>query len=129
MLTYALKELQSVRWYQGALSNPWQYCETRFWCSFTFLQRSRVGSNQCNLQPSMSWGRMRSGPLRQNKHRRHKLDALWEGPYEIKEVQLPNLVIQQVGKRKKRTIHVNLVKPFCSQEGQDENNSSVDCRN
>ena len=67
--------------------------------------------------------------LVQNKRKKHKLDALWEGPYEIKEVQLPNLVIQQVGKRKKRTIHVNLVKPFCSQERQDENNSPVDCRN
>jgi hypothetical protein len=58
--------------------------------------------------------------LVQNKHRKHKLDALWEGPYEIKDVQIPNLVVQRVGKRKKCTISVNLVKPFCSQERQNE---------
>jgi hypothetical protein len=66
--------------------------------------------------------------LVQNRKKRHKLDAQWEGPYEIKEVQLPNLVIQRVGKRR-RTIHVHLVKPFCSQERHDEDNSPMDCRN
>jgi hypothetical protein len=67
--------------------------------------------------------------LVQSKHRKHKLEALWEGPYEVEEIQLPNFVIQRVGKRKRHTIYANLVKPFCSQERQDEGNSPVDCRN
>jgi hypoxanthine-guanine phosphoribosyltransferase len=66
--------------------------------------------------------------LVQKKPRHNKLDALWEGPYEVKELRLPNLVLQRIGKRKTCILHMNLVKPFCSQDKGNEDNSFADCR-
>jgi hypothetical protein len=43
---------------------------------------------------------------------RQKLDPLWKGPYEIKEVKGSNAVVQEVGKRKRQEIHINRLKPY-----------------
>jgi hypothetical protein len=45
---------------------------------------------------------------------RQKLEPLWKGPYEIKEVKRPNAVIQEVGKRKHQEVHMNRLKPYFS---------------
>jgi hypothetical protein len=42
--------------------------------------------------------------------RKHKLDSIWEGPYEVKELKYPNVVIQRIGKRKHEKVHMNQVK-------------------
>jgi hypothetical protein len=42
---------------------------------------------------------------------RQKLDPLWKGPFEIKEVQGSNAVIQELGKRKHHRAHTNKLKP------------------
>jgi hypothetical protein len=63
--------------------------------------------------------------LLKREERKHKLDPVWEGPYEVKELRYPNLVIQRVGKRKREKVHMNQVF-HCSQEKQDEVASSLD---
>jgi hypothetical protein len=45
---------------------------------------------------------------------RQKLEPLWRGPYEIKEVKRPNAVIQELGKRKHQEVHMNRLKPYFS---------------
>ena len=45
---------------------------------------------------------------------RSKLEPLWKGPYEIKQVEWPNAVIQEVGKRKHHTVHTNRLKSYYS---------------
>jgi hypothetical protein len=45
---------------------------------------------------------------------RHKLDPLWKGPYETKEIRNSNAIIQEVGKRKHQEVHVNRFKPYFS---------------
>ncbi|PNF31840.1 hypothetical protein B7P43_G08901 [Cryptotermes secundus] len=65
--------------------------------------------------------------LVKKEQRKHKLEPIWEGPYEVKELKYPNLVIQRVGKRKREKVHMNQIKMFhCSQENQDEVTSSLD---
>jgi hypothetical protein len=54
---------------------------------------------------------------------RQKLEPLWKGPYEIKELKRPNAVIQEVGKRKKQEIHINRLKPYFSPHSGEENAS------
>jgi hypothetical protein len=50
-----------------------------------------------------------------------------EGPFEVKEVDYPNLVIQRIGKRKRDKVHLNQVKMFyCLQEEQDEVDLALD---
>jgi hypothetical protein len=36
--------------------------------------------------------------LVKGEQRKHKLDPIWEGPYEVKELEYPNLFIQRIGK-------------------------------
>ena len=43
---------------------------------------------------------------------RHKLEPLWKGPYEIKSIEGPNAIIQEVGKRKHQTLHTNRLKMY-----------------
>ena len=65
--------------------------------------------------------------LVKKEQRKHKLEPIWEGPYEVKELKYPNLVIHRVGKRKREKVHMNQIKMFhCSQENQDEVTSSLD---
>jgi hypothetical protein len=65
--------------------------------------------------------------LLKKEQRKHKLDPVWEGPYEVKELKYPNLMIQRVGKRKREKVHMNQVKIFhCLQDNQDEVDSSLD---
>lgn len=45
---------------------------------------------------------------------KHKLDALWKGPFEVIEDRDPNVVIQEVGKRKPHEVHKNRLKPYFS---------------
>jgi hypothetical protein len=45
---------------------------------------------------------------------RQKLEPLWKGPYEIKEIQGPNAVVQELGKRKEQKLHINRLKPYFS---------------
>jgi hypothetical protein len=45
---------------------------------------------------------------------RQKLDPLWKGPYEIKEMKNSNAIIQEVGKRKHQEVHGNPLKPYFS---------------
>jgi hypothetical protein len=45
---------------------------------------------------------------------RQKLDPLRKGPFEIKEVQGSNAVIQELGKRKHHRVHANRLKPYFS---------------
>jgi hypothetical protein len=57
---------------------------------------------------------------------KHKLDPLWEGPFQLKEVEYPNMVIQRIGKRKPQKVHMNQAKMFyCLQEELDEVASSL----
>jgi hypothetical protein len=51
-----------------------------------------------------------------------KLEPLWKGPYEIKELKRPNAV-KQVEKRKKQEIHMNRLKPYFSPLSGEENAS------
>jgi hypothetical protein len=65
--------------------------------------------------------------LLKKEQRKHKLDPVWEGPYEVKELRYPNLIIQRVGKRKREKVHMNQVKIFhCLPDNQDEVDSSLD---
>jgi hypothetical protein len=48
------------------------------------------------------------------KENKQKLDPLWKGPYEIKEIKGSNAVIQEVGKRKHQEVHINRLKPYLS---------------
>jgi hypothetical protein len=57
---------------------------------------------------------------------KHKLGPLWKGPFEVKGVEYPNLIIQRIGKRKREKVHINRAKMFCLQEEQDEIASSLD---
>jgi hypothetical protein len=57
--------------------------------------------------------------LIKNEQKKYKLDSLWEGPFEVKRVEYPNLIIQRVGKRKRERLHMNRAKMFCLQEEQD----------
>jgi hypothetical protein len=60
------------------------------------------------------------------EQRQHKLDPIWEGPYEVKELEYPNLFIQRIGKRKREKVHLNQVKLFHSLLGnQDEVKNGV----
>jgi hypothetical protein len=52
---------------------------------------------------------------------RHKLEPLWRGPYELKELKRPNAVIQEVGKRKRQEIHINRLKPYFSPLSGEDN--------
>lgn len=52
---------------------------------------------------------------------RHKLEPLWKGPFEIKEVKRPNAIIQEVGKRKHQEIHMNRLKPYFSSVTGEKN--------
>jgi hypothetical protein len=45
---------------------------------------------------------------------RQKLEPLWKGPYEIREVKRPNAVIQEIGKRKHQEVHMNRLKHYFS---------------
>jgi hypothetical protein len=45
---------------------------------------------------------------------RQKLDPLWKGPYEIKEIKGSNAIIQEVGKRKHYEVHINRLKLYFS---------------
>jgi hypothetical protein len=45
---------------------------------------------------------------------RQKLEPLWKGPFEIKEVKRPNAVIQELGKRRLQEVHMNRLKPHFS---------------
>jgi hypothetical protein len=51
---------------------------------------------------------------------RHKLQPLWQGPYELKELKRPNVVIQEVGKRKKQEVHLNRLKPYFTTLPEEE---------
>ena len=65
--------------------------------------------------------------LLKKENRKNKLDPIWEGPYEVKQLKFPNIIIQRVGKRKCSEVHLNRVKLFhCPQENQDEVTSSLD---
>jgi hypothetical protein len=65
--------------------------------------------------------------LLKKEQRKHKLDSVWDGPYEVKELKYPNLVIQRIGKRKRENVHMNQVKIFhCLQDNQDKVDSSLD---
>jgi hypothetical protein len=46
---------------------------------------------------------------------RQKLEPLWKGPFEIKEIQGTNAILQLIGKRTKQTVHINRLKPYFSQ--------------
>jgi hypothetical protein len=64
--------------------------------------------------------------LLKKEQRKHKLDPLWRGPFEVKAVEYPNLIIQRLGRRKREKVHMNRVKMFhCSQEERDEVASSL----
>jgi hypothetical protein len=52
------------------------------------------------------------------------LEPLWKGPYEIKEIQGPNAVVQEVGKRKEQKLHINRLKPYFSSISGTKNESS-----
>jgi hypothetical protein len=45
---------------------------------------------------------------------RQKLEPSWKGPFEIQEMKKPNAIIQELGKRKKREVHINRLKPYFS---------------
>jgi hypothetical protein len=45
---------------------------------------------------------------------RQKLDPLWKGPYEIKEIKGSNAIIQELGTRKHQEVHINRLKPYFS---------------
>jgi hypothetical protein len=45
---------------------------------------------------------------------RHKLEPLWNGPFEVKDVKRPNAIIQELGKRKHQEVHMNRLKPYFS---------------
>lgn len=45
---------------------------------------------------------------------RHKLEPIWKGPYEIKEMKGPNAIIQELGKRKHQEVHTNRLKTYFS---------------
>jgi hypothetical protein len=45
---------------------------------------------------------------------KQKLDPLWKGPYEIKQIQGSNAVIQEIGKRRHQEVHINRLKPYLS---------------
>jgi hypothetical protein len=42
---------------------------------------------------------------------RNKLDPSWKGIFELKEINWPNVTLQQIGKRKLRVVHSNRIKP------------------
>jgi hypothetical protein len=59
--------------------------------------------------------------LLRKEQRKHKLDPLWDGPFEVRRFEYPNLVIQRLGRRKQERVQMNPVKRFyCSREGDDE---------
>ena len=45
---------------------------------------------------------------------RNKLDPSWKGIFEIKEINWPNVTLQQIGKRKFQVVHSNRIKPYFS---------------
>jgi hypothetical protein len=45
---------------------------------------------------------------------RHKLEPMWTGPYEIKEMIRPNAIIQELGKRKHQEVLTNRLKTYFS---------------
>ena len=48
-------------------------------------------------------------------------------PYEVKQLKFPNIIIQNVGKRKQSEVNLNRVKLFhCPQENQDKVTHSID---
>jgi hypothetical protein len=51
---------------------------------------------------------------------RQKLEPLWKGPYEIKELKRPNAIIQEVGKRKRQEVHINRLKPYFPLSGGED---------
>jgi hypothetical protein len=64
--------------------------------------------------------------LVKKEQRKHKLAPLWQGPFEVKQIEYPNLVIQRIGKRKREKVHMNQVKMFYCLQEQDEVDSSLD---
>ena len=69
-------------------------------------QRLKVKSNECDFKEN--------DLVLLKVENRHKLDPLWKGPYEIKEIKGSNAVIQELGKRKHQEIHINRLKPYFS---------------
>jgi hypothetical protein len=47
-----------------------------------------------------------------NEQKGNKLDIIWKGPYEIKEINHPNVTIQELEKRKHITVHKNRIKQY-----------------
>jgi hypothetical protein len=45
---------------------------------------------------------------------RQKLDPLWEGQFEIQKINIPNAIIQGIGKRKRHEVHLNRQIPYFS---------------
>jgi hypothetical protein len=64
--------------------------------------------------------------LIQKEQRKHKLDSLWEGPFEVKRVEYPNLIIQRIGKRKRERVHMNRAKIFYYLEDEQNVATSLD---
>jgi hypothetical protein len=50
--------------------------------------------------------------LLKQEQRRHKLDPVWDGPFEVIGVKYPNLIIQKLGRRKREKVHMNRAKMF-----------------
>jgi transposase InsO family protein len=73
---------------------------------FKELQRLKVKSNSHDFKENdLALLRV------ENKQ---KLDPIWKGPYEIKEIEGSNAIIQEVGKRKHQTVHINRLRPYFS---------------
>ena len=53
---------------------------------------------------------------------RKKLDPFYKGPFEIIKAQYPNVEIQEVGKRKHKTVHSNGLKPYVSSVSEKKDN-------
>jgi hypothetical protein len=89
---------------------------------FKEKQQAKTHSNELNKDIGIN-----DLVLVKREQRKHKLDPLWEGPFEVKEIDYPNLVIQRIGKRKREKVHMNQAKMFyCLQKEQDEAASSLD---
>jgi hypothetical protein len=54
------------------------------------------------------------GKLQTQPQPLYNFDPLWKGPYEIKKIEGSNAIIQEVGKRKHQTVHINRLKPYFS---------------
>jgi len=53
---------------------------------------------------------------------RNKLAPSWRGSFEIKEINWPNVTLQQIGKRKLQVVHSNRIKPYFTSLQNETNN-------